>query len=129
MFYISKKFKFEAAHQLDRLPDTHPCSRLHGHSYTVEVVLKAESLDAEKGWVMDYGDLSKLMDPIIKELDHHNLNDLGWGLPTTAECIAVVIYNKLQGKCPLAWVKVSETEKTWAIFTKEVGDGHPIDSQ
>ena len=55
-YRIAKRFRFEAAHQLGGLPPNHPCSRLHGHSYAVELVL-AGGLDA-RGFVVDYGDLA-----------------------------------------------------------------------
>ena len=32
---ISQAFKFEAAHRLPGVPETHRCHRLHGHSYRV----------------------------------------------------------------------------------------------
>ncbi|HBU96439.1 6-pyruvoyl trahydropterin synthase family protein, partial [Thalassospira lucentensis] len=40
MFTITKQFAFSASHQLAGLDADHPCSRLHGHNYIVEVELK-----------------------------------------------------------------------------------------
>lgn len=37
---IAKSWRFEASHQLGHLPQSHQCSRLHGHGYRVEVVLE-----------------------------------------------------------------------------------------
>ena len=51
MYIIRKQFSFEAAHHLHNLPETHPCGRPHGHSYRIEVVLRAEDLD-EVGFVL-----------------------------------------------------------------------------
>ena len=34
---IFYEFKFEAAHRLPHVPTDHKCSRLHGHSYLVQV--------------------------------------------------------------------------------------------
>jgi len=42
--YVAE-FSFEASHRLSLLPETHKCSRLHGHHYVVEVVLESEELD------------------------------------------------------------------------------------
>lgn len=30
---IAKGFHFSASHQLYRLPEEHPCARMHGHNY------------------------------------------------------------------------------------------------
>ena len=41
---------FEGGHRLPGLPPEHKCSRQHGHSYEVEVILTAPSLE-EPGFV------------------------------------------------------------------------------
>jgi 6-pyruvoyltetrahydropterin/6-carboxytetrahydropterin synthase len=114
-YTISKQFAFSASHQLEHLPSTHPCSRLHGHNYLVEIILQAGKLD-ERGFVLDYNDLSLFGELIATKLDHRHLNEV---LPfyTTAENIAQYLYSlaKKYWPCVLA-VKVSETPKTWAIY-------------
>ena len=42
MYTIAKQFSFSASHVIDGVPEDHPCGRLHGHNYTVEVQLAAE---------------------------------------------------------------------------------------
>ena len=54
---ISQAFKFEAAHFLPGVPATHRCSRLHGHSYRVEVQLEGP-VDFHTGFVVDFFDLT-----------------------------------------------------------------------
>ena len=66
MYRISKQFHFSAAHQLDLLPEGHPCKRLHGHNYIVEIVLEAEKLD-ERYFVADYHELT----PVKTFRDEH----------------------------------------------------------
>ena len=39
MFSISKQFHFCASHIIEGVPEGHPCGRLHGHNYVVELVL------------------------------------------------------------------------------------------
>ena len=53
----------------------HPCSRLHGHNYVVEIVLVADALDSV-GFVVDYNELKTFKQIIDRELDHRHLNDV-----------------------------------------------------
>ncbi len=90
---IKHRFKFDAAHQLTRLPDTHKCCRLHGHSYVAELELRGE-LD-EYGFVVDYDDLAKAWQFIHDRIDHRFLNDVpGLGCPTT-ELLSLWILREL----------------------------------
>ena len=118
MYRISKQFHFSAAHRLERLPQDHPCHRLHGHNYVVEMVLEADWLD-RNGFVTDYGELAPVKEWLDEALDHRNLNEV---LPeldgqTTAENIARVVYERFKRQfTQLAAVRVSETPKTWAEY-------------
>lgn len=122
MFTISKRFEFSASHQLlhltEKRPD-HPCARLHGHNYIVEVVLAADVLDAD-GFVQDFGDLAPVKAYLDEALDHRHLNDaLGdpAGRATTAECLAEILYWRfVDAFSALVAVRVSETPKTWAEY-------------
>ena len=44
MYTIAKTFYFSASHVIGGLPPEHPCSRLHGHNYEVEVILQPRSI-------------------------------------------------------------------------------------
>ena len=115
MFTITKQFHFSAAHSLEGLPTTHPCSRLHGHNYIVEVELQAAALDAV-GFVRDYGELNKMKAHIDAHLDHKNLNDV-LDIQTSAENIAKHLFDVGRKYWPeLTAVRVSETPKTWAEY-------------
>jgi 6-pyruvoyltetrahydropterin/6-carboxytetrahydropterin synthase len=117
MYTISKQFTFSASHQLVHLSETHPCSRLHGHNYTVELVLRAEELD-ERDFVVDYNELSAFGDLLANKFDHHHLNEI-LSFTTTAENIAKYLYSWASGRWPnVSAVKVSETAKTWAIYER-----------
>ncbi|OQK17858.1 6-pyruvoyl tetrahydrobiopterin synthase [Methyloprofundus sedimenti] len=115
MYTISKQFNFSASHIIEGLPEQHPCSRLHGHNYVVELVLAAEELNAT-GFVVDYNDLAVFKTMIDETLDHRHLNDVLTG-PTTAESIAKYLYDHAKH----IWhevisVSVSETPKTNATY-------------
>ncbi len=68
MWEITKQFKFEAAHQLPHLPDTHKCRNLHGHSYRFDVLCRGD-LD-ERGFVIDYAEIKDAAQRIVDVLDH-----------------------------------------------------------
>ena len=53
MYRISKQFTFSASHELAQMPDGHPCKRVHGHNYVVEVELSSIRLD-DYGMILDY---------------------------------------------------------------------------
>lgn len=115
VYTISKSFSFSASHQLDTLPDTHKCSKLHGHNYAVVLVLRSRKLDRHS-FVIDYNDLSPFKEYIDAHLDHRHLNDV-LSVSPTAENIAAHLYAvaKKLWKQTTA-VRVSETDKTWAEF-------------
>lgn len=117
MYTITKQFAFSASHQLSHLSEGHPCARLHGHNYVVEVVLESAELNSD-GFVRDYNDLSKLKNFIDDKIDHRHLDDvLPSGTLSTAEYLARFFYEFARGLWPeVVAVRVSETPKTWAEY-------------
>ena len=124
MFSISKDFAFSASHQLDGLPEDHPCSRLHGHNYVVRLTLKAEEVNAV-GFIYDYRELDPFKKWIDDTVDHRDLNEVMKGLGIdgnpTAERMArwfrAVAMELLDLPRDIRLsVSVSETPKTWATY-------------
>ena len=117
MYRITKQFSFSASHRLDHLPEDHPCFRLHGHNYVVEVVLESAELNGD-GFVRDYGELDTLKQFIDERLDHRHLDDeLPEGVISSAENIARHIYEFAAARWPeVAAVRISETPRTWAEY-------------
>jgi 6-pyruvoyltetrahydropterin/6-carboxytetrahydropterin synthase len=117
MFTISKRFEFSASHQLTGLPEDHPCARVHGHNYTVEVVLQSDTLD-DTGFVVDFGELKPLKTYLDDTLDHRHLNDV---LPFQPSCEQLA--HHLYQWCRERWeqvvmVRVSETPKSYAEYSE-----------
>lgn len=78
---LVKTFQFEAAHITPWEGDP---LRLHGHSFRVDIVVEG-LCDANLGWVMDYGEISRRFDDLHRALDHRTLNNVeGISEPTTA---------------------------------------------
>ena len=119
MYQIEKSFTFEAGHRLCHHDGK--CQNPHGHSYKMTVTLRLEDLIKEgpkRGMVMDYGDISKIVKPMIEKfLDHHWLNDTLNSESTTAEFIAKWVYDYLLPFMPQLYsVSINETETSKATF-------------
>jgi 6-pyruvoyltetrahydropterin/6-carboxytetrahydropterin synthase len=113
---IVQAFTFEAAHRLPRVPATHRCFRLHGHSYRVELELSGP-VDPASGMVIDFFDVEAVFQPLLTRLDHTCLNDLEGLENPTAENIAAWIWNNAKpGLALLTRVRVYETPLCWAEF-------------
>lgn len=108
---LTKTFRFEAAHWLPQFPEGHKCRRLHGHSFQVDVIVKGEP-DENTGILIDYGDIKKIVKPIIDQLDHHCLNYLGdeWNEPLlqkpSSENLAKWLFQKIKPYLPLLYAIV-----------------------
>lgn len=106
---IFKEFTFEAAHDLPNTPEGHKCRRLHGHSFRVRLAVEGEP-DPVTGWVMDFADIKKAFEPILKRLDHYYLNEIPGLENPTSEVIAQWIWAELKPALPeLSEVKLWET--------------------
>ena len=106
---ITKSYRFEAAHFLPLLPSDHKCHKLHGHSYEIIVGVKGP-LEPMLQWVQDYAAITAYVDPIIKMLDHQNLNEVMGTQTTTAEALALWIAERL--KICLRWLSRIEVRET-----------------
>jgi 6-pyruvoyltetrahydropterin/6-carboxytetrahydropterin synthase len=115
---IRKSFTFEAAHVLPNHPGK--CSRLHGHSYRLDVTLEGP-LQAEgpaAGMVEDFEVVSRVVKAaVIAELDHRSLNELIEN--PTAENIVRWVWGRLEPELPLLTeLTLWETRKACAVLSK-----------
>ncbi len=120
---IGKSFTFAASHQLPGLPEGHQCGRLHGHNYTVEVVLGAEEL-VGPGFVTDFGELAPFKAHLDTTYDHRHLNEVMKTAPTSERLAAVLaewFIENLEPEIPgrLLVLRVSETPSSWAEYWPE----------
>ena len=106
---LVKDFRFEAAHFLPCTPEGHKCRRMHGHSFRGEIAVRGE-VDPATGWVVDFADLRRAVDPLVSQLDHYVLNEIPGLENPTSEMLAVWIWERLAPKVPLLYrVTVEET--------------------
>lgn len=116
---IFKVFYIEAAHRLPNLPENHKCSRLHGHSFRVEIHISGE-VDKKQGWIMDFGDLKSAFRPLYEQLDHHYLNEVEGLENPTSENLARWIWERLKPTLPiLSKIVIQETCTSGCIYTGE----------
>jgi 6-pyruvoyltetrahydropterin/6-carboxytetrahydropterin synthase len=97
MFELSKQFRFDAAHTLERSIETESSRRIHGHSYRAEVAVRG-CPDPTTGMIVDLGLLERMMGDARDALDHRfldEINDLG---PATMENLCRWIWDRLRPK-------------------------------
>ncbi len=113
---LQKTIEFQSAHWLPTFPQGHKCRRMHGHSFYADLFVEGE-VDQAKGYLMDFGDIMKAVNPVRDRLDHYLLNDVPGLENPTAENIARWIYDQLKPALPLlVEVKVRETCTSAAIY-------------
>jgi len=106
---LVKDFRFEAAHWLPNVPEGHKCRRMHGHSFRGEVAVRGE-VDPRTGWLIDFADLKRAVDPIVHDLDHYCLNEIAGLENPTSEMVALWLWNKLAPQVPMLHrVTIEET--------------------
>lgn len=122
---ISKKFTFEAAHQLPSHQGK--CSRLHGHSWVCWVYVSGDALKtegSETDMVMDYGTIKAVVKPLLDNyLDHYFLNETTQLENPTSERIAQWIFDRIEAELPgLVAVRVDETCTAHCVYSRRNGD-------
>jgi 6-pyruvoyltetrahydropterin/6-carboxytetrahydropterin synthase len=115
---IRKRFSFEAAHVLPSHPGK--CSRLHGHTYRLDVAISGplHRDGPARGMVEDFDALHALVrDEILSALDHQHLNEIIEN--PTAEEIVLWIWRRLEPRLPaLEEVALWETPDACAILRR-----------
>lgn len=109
VFELVKDFRFEAAHWLPSVPEGHKCRRIHGHSFRGEVAVRGE-IDPKTGWLIDFAELKRAVDPVVADLDHYLLNEVSGLDNPTSEVIARWIWSRLESDVPnLYRITIEET--------------------
>ena len=87
MYEVYVAAGFEAAHRL--VGDFGPATRLHGHTYRLEVVVRGASL-RDDGTLYDIGLLRRAVDDLASSLHYRDLGEVPGlaGVNTTAEAVA-----------------------------------------
>lgn len=129
MFEVGVEAQFEAAHRLRG--DFGQASRLHGHTYRVEVTVRGVSLGPD-GTLCDLGALQTVVRWAADRLNYNDLDEMPRfrGSNTTAEVIARYFHEEVarevgaqlvaRGVSSLA-VRVWESPLVWAGYEAAIG--------
>jgi 6-pyruvoyltetrahydropterin/6-carboxytetrahydropterin synthase len=112
--YLTRQVRFSAAHRYHRPEWSDEENRRtfgacnnphgHGHNYLLEVMVAGE-IDAATGFSVDLALLDRLLEEVVRPLDHQHLNHAveefryGGAVPTT-ENILVFLWPRLQAGIP-----------------------------
>jgi 6-pyruvoyltetrahydropterin/6-carboxytetrahydropterin synthase len=119
---LVREYRFEAAHRLPRVPASHPCSRIHGHSYHITVTITGQ-VDPDMGWIVDFAEIDEHVDEIVATVDHQLLNDIPGLENPTSEILAGWLWDRLQPDLPmLSEIVVSETPSSRCVYRGERGE-------
>ena len=144
---ICKIFTFDAAHQLTG--HAGKCANLHGHTYTLEVVIAGEPHGPEhpsdEGFVMDFAQLKSIVKERVVDVFDHAFLAMGneaaidalrlsgskvtiLGFRTTAENMALYIcYQLLEAGLSVYSVKLWETPTSFAeVYASDIPVGGPM---
>lgn len=118
--YISREFRFDAAHNLVNYNGK--CENLHGHTYKLKVTLEGSS-EKDSGMIIDFTLLKKIVNErVIDKLDHNYLNDIL--AQSTAENTIEWIWEQLReglsgGNYGLYELTLWETESSSVTLRKQ----------
>lgn len=119
----TKAFSFCYGHYLAGHPGK--CKNVHGHNSVLEVEVGMEQshrdTNGNPDMVIDFGDLGKLVKPLIEKVDHQMLNDVFHTGRPTAEYLVEWFANNINAALPrglyVSSVKLTETPDNWATWS------------
>jgi len=130
--YITRQVHFNAAHRLHNPSKSQKWNEAqyglctnphwHGHNYVLEVTVRGEP-DPETGYIMDLGELKRILqEAILDKCDHRNLNDdvaFLRGLIPSTENLTIAFWQEIEPRLPggkLHCVKLYETPRNYAEY-------------
>ena len=110
------KFDFAASRSLTKLPKEHPCSRVHGHTFEVQITLVGE-VDPSTGFMVDFSLVEEKLDNVKAIVDHRYLNDINGLENPTTEILAQWLWQNLsRDLTTLTEIRVKEHYSRGVIY-------------
>ncbi len=107
------KQRFSAAHFLEHYKGK--CEKMHGHTFSIEVYFRVDSLD-KSGISIDFTEIKSYLKEILP--DHKVLNEV-FDFSPSAENLAKYFYNKIKEKYPVSKVIIWESEDAGAVYFQD----------
>lgn len=108
--------RFEAARRLPKVPAGHPCGRLYGLAFYLDIHVLGE-LDPATGWVFDFAEIERAFAPLRAQLDHNYLNDVDGLDNPTSEMLVTWIWERLASKIPgLTQLTLRENDVSRVVY-------------
>lgn len=125
MYEVGVIAQFEAAHRL--VGDFGPATRLHGHTYRMEVLVRGPQLKPD-GTLYDIGQLQSSISALVGKMHYQNLDEVPGlaGTNTTAERVASFCWEQLAPELTghglnTLIVRIWESPGAYAAREDEVG--------
>ena len=100
------------------LPGHEKCGRLHGHTYTVDVIIEGEKKD---GMILDFADLKGTVRRVLAEYDHTSFNEV-LEYPSV-ENITELIAKRITESLPYSFtIRIWEGHGKYAELTTKAGN-------
>lgn len=116
---LVRTFRFEAAHSLVGVDEGHKCSRMHGHSYRVDIHVCGD-VDPLSGMVLDFAKITEAAEPILDGLDHRCLNDIDGLANPTSELLSKFLWDRIKPALPqMSAITVWESDISRCIYRGE----------
>jgi len=124
-YRIWKELTLDSAVRLIHAPAGDPRRRVHGHTYTLRLHLRAP-LDEVLGWTIDFGDVKEIFSPTFKRLDHCALYNLSGVEDNDCASLALWVKRQIERNLPqLHRIDLYETRGCGAILMWS-DDGPPL---
>ena len=108
--------RFESARKLPRVPAGHPCGRVYGLAFYLDIHVVG-ALTGESGWVFDFAEIERAFAPLHKQIDHNYLNDVPGLENPTSEMLVTWIWDHLAPALPgMTQLVLRENEVSRVIY-------------
>lgn len=115
-FELIHTIRFEAARKLTRVPPGHPCGKLYGLAFYLDIHVEG-AMDPATGFVIDFGDIEAAFQPLYAQLDHNYLNDLEGLDNPTSEVLVQWIWDRLKPVLPaLTTLTLRENDVSRVVY-------------